>query len=102
MVAAGWMAVSCETGEGIEELRLALAEVVAADVADLGGEVAIAERHRRALDVAVSELKGADLELPELAAEGVRAALEAVQELTGEVVTEDVLDQIFGTFCIGK
>ena len=101
-LAVGWMAVSCETGEGIEELRLALAGVVAADVADLGGEVAIAERHHRSLDVAVSELKGVDLELPELAAEGVRAALEAARELTGEVVTEDVLDQIFGTFCIGK
>ncbi len=97
-----WMAVSCCDRRGVDELRLALAEVVAAEVADLGGEVAIAERHRRALESAVTELESADLESPELAAEAVRAALDAVRELTGEVVTEDVLDRIFGSFCIGK
>jgi tRNA modification GTPase len=86
----------------LEELREALAELVAADIADLGGEVAIAGRHRRALESAVSELESTDFELPELAAEGVRAALDAVRELTGDVVTEDVLDRVFGSFCIGK
>lgn len=97
-----WMTVSCRDGGGVADLRLALAEVVAGEVADLGGEVAIAERHRRSLEVAVTELESADLESPELAAEAVRAALDAARELTGEVVTEDVLDRIFGTFCIGK
>lgn len=96
------MTVSCRDGGGVADLRLALAEVVAGEVADLGGEVAIAERHRRSLEVAVTELESADLESPELAAEAVRAALDAARELTGEVVTEDVLDRIFGTFCIGK
>jgi len=98
----GWYAVSCETGAGVDELRRALTEMVVGEVVDLGGEVAIAERHRRALEGAVAELEGADFELPEIAAEAVRAALEAVRELTGEVVTEDLLDQIFSTFCIGK
>jgi len=30
------------------------------------------------------------------------SALSALNELTGEVVTEDILDRIFSTFCIGK
>jgi tRNA modification GTPase len=30
------------------------------------------------------------------------AGLSALNELTGEVVTEDILDRIFSTFCIGK
>jgi len=99
---APWMTVSCRMGEGVEELRRALAELVAAEVVDLGGEVAIADRHRDALEAAVGELESADLALPELAAEAVRGALEAVRELTGEVATEDLLDRIFATFCIGK
>ena len=98
----GWYAVSCETGAGVAELRGALSEMVAEEVVDLGGEVAIAERHRRALERAVAELDGVDFGLPELAAEAVRAALDAVRELTGEVATEDLLDRIFSTFCIGK
>jgi len=102
VLSAGWYAVSCKSGEGIDELRHALAAVVGVEVADLGGEVAVAERHRRALELAVKELEKTDFELPELAVEGVRAALEAVRDLTGEVVTEDVLDRIFQAFCIGK
>jgi tRNA modification GTPase len=102
VVSPPWRAVSCATGAGVDELRAALVELVAADVADLGGEVAIAERHRLALEAAVNELNAADFELPEVAAEGVRAALDAARELTGEVATEDVLDRIFDAFCIGK
>ncbi len=101
-VRRGWIAVSCETGEGVAELRRVLLEVVEGEVSELGGEVAIAERHRRALEDAVAELDGADFGLPEVGAEAVRAALEAVRELTGEVGTEDLLDQIFSNFCIGK
>jgi len=102
VVSAPWRALSCSTGAGLQELREALAGLVAAEIVDLGGEVAIAERHRRALESAVSELESTDFELPELAAEGVRAALDAVRELTGDVATEDVLDRVFGSFCIGK
>jgi tRNA modification GTPase len=101
-LSVGWYAVSCKSGEGIDELRHALAALVGVEVADLGGEVAVAERHRQALELAVKELEKTDFELPELAAEGVRAALEAALGLTGEVVTEDVLDRIFQAFCIGK
>lgn len=97
-----WIAVSCETGEGVAELRRALREMVEGEVNELGGEIAIAERHRRALEDAVSELEGADFVQPEVGAEGVRAALGAVRELTGEVGTEDLLDEIFSRFCIGK
>ena len=32
----------------------------------------------------------------------LRAALELLSELTGESVTEDVIDEIFSKFCIGK
>ena len=101
-VEEGWLAVSCRTGEGIDVLRRRLEEVVGTEVADLGGEVAISGRHRLALERAQSELAAADPAQPELGAEAARNALQAVRELTGEVVTEDVLDRVFASFCIGK
>lgn len=98
----GWVAVSCASGEGLDRLRRELASVACDGVGGLGGEVAIAERHRRCLVAAAAELDAVDLGLPEVAAEAVRGALEAVRDLTGEVASEDVLDRIFGSFCIGK
>jgi tRNA modification GTPase len=99
---AGWLPVSCVTGRGIDELVSAIGAAVAGEVADLGGAPAIAERHRRALVTARDELARLDDAAPELAAERVRAALDAVGELTGEVAGEDVLDAVFARFCIGK
>ncbi len=98
----GWIAASCVTPRGSESLRLRLAEAVAGEVPDLGGEVAIGERHRRALSRALKELEDCDLDAPELAAESLRWAAEEVAELVGEVVAEDVLDEVFASFCIGK
>jgi tRNA modification GTPase len=40
--------------------------------------------------------------LPELRAEELRVALRAIGRLTGRVDVEDLLDLVFGTFCIGK
>ncbi len=100
--ADGWVAVSSVTPGGADALRLKLADAVAGEVPDLGGEVAIGERHRRALIRAAAELEGCDLATPELAAESLRWAADEVAELVGEVVAEDVLDEIFASFCIGK
>ncbi|MDB5369703.1 MAG: tRNA uridine(34) 5-carboxymethylaminomethyl synthesis GTPase MnmE, partial [Roseomonas sp.] len=40
--------------------------------------------------------------LPELASEALRASVRALGRLTGRVGVEDVLDVVFGDFCIGK
>jgi tRNA modification GTPase len=42
------------------------------------------------------------LETPELAAEDLRLAARALERITGRIGAEDVLDVIFGSFCIGK
>jgi tRNA modification GTPase len=97
-----WIPVSCHSGEGVDTVRHALADTVVGEVADLGGNAAIAERHRSALERAATELDGIRIDEPELAAEAARNALDAVRELLGEVATEDILDRIFGRFCIGK
>ena len=98
----GWLGISCHSGEGLETFRGELLQRVLGGVPDLGGAVAIAARHRRALEEAAAELEACDIECPETAAENVRWALGSVDDLIGEVSTEEVLDEIYGSFCIGK
>ncbi len=98
---------SAVTGEGVEVLHEAIGELAAASPSS-GGEVMVFHtRHRTALAVALRSLEGALAILAgsqplELAAQELRAAAEALGGLTGEVVTEEILDGIFSAFCLGK
>ncbi len=94
--------MSCATGAGIDRLQALLAETVAGGVPDLGGEVAVSSRHRRGLERAAAELTACDLAAPELAAESLRCAASELEALIGVVATDDLLDEVFASFCIGK
>ena len=62
-------------------------------------------RHRELLKDAMAQLRRGldDLHLgPELAAEGVRLAVRALERVTGRSDPEAVLDRVFSSFCIGK
>lgn len=101
---AAAIAVSVLTGDGLGALRGALA-ATAAELAGSGGDAAplTRSRHRAALRDAVARLAELDAApLPELRAECLRAASEAVGRITGRVGVEAVLDAVFGEFCIGK
>ena len=98
--------VSAVTGEGLGELRALLA--VRLGLVEADGELLVLERHREALASAASSLREA-AELarseggaPELVAVRVREALSALGAITGETATEELLDRIFATFCVGK
>jgi tRNA modification GTPase len=93
--------VSCLTGMGLDKL---LGEVTARS-AELIGEGAgpTRARHRAALTAcvdAIDRVKAVDE--PELIAEDLRIAAQALGRLTGRVDVEDILDVIFAEFCIGK
>jgi len=100
--------LSCETGEGIEQLTDLLQQAVAGTaVGSSRSIVAINQRHRDCLHRASEGLKSAKYQLsggggPEFAAVDLREALEAVGDVTGRVDTEEILGEIFGKFCIGK
>jgi tRNA modification GTPase len=94
--------VSCVTGEGLDVLRARLQHLVRQQVAELPDQAAISERHRVVLEGAAGHLSDEELDMPELAAERVRLALVEIGRLTGEVATDEVLDEVFRSFCIGK
>ncbi len=97
-----WQRLSLRTGEGWEGLGERLVALVLGRIADLGGENAVAARHGAHLERAAEHLRRVDLGEPELAAEDLRAALADLAGLTGEVGGEEVLDEVFATFCLGK
>lgn len=98
-------AVSSRTGQGIEELRSALAVwIAAARPRDpLAGSTAArivlaAVSERLAAARAEAERGGA----PELVALSLREAVEAFAPLFGDYPSDDILDRVFSRFCIGK
>ncbi|EHL95478.1 tRNA modification GTPase TrmE [Acetobacteraceae bacterium AT-5844] len=97
------LAVSARTGHGLEALQGVLTEMAAAR-AGLSAEAGLTRpRHRAALLDAARWLDEAvAAPLPELASEALRAAVRSLGRLTGHVGVEDVLDVVFGDFCIGK
>lgn len=102
------LAVSATTGHGLAELGSAL-EAALADRAAAGADVYASGRQRghlhaaqRAVGDALRLLEGDDPARTELGAFEVQTALEALGALVGEVTTDDVLERIFGQFCIGK
>ncbi|EFH12266.1 tRNA uridine-5-carboxymethylaminomethyl(34) synthesis GTPase MnmE [Teichococcus cervicalis] len=97
------IALSARDGTGLDALR-SLLEREAQSRAGLSEEASLTRpRHRAALGEAVDWLEEAQrAPLPELAAESLRAALRSLGRLTGRVGVEQVLDVVFGDFCIGK
>ncbi len=98
--------LSTRTREGFAELEEAIAGFLEQETSEAGEQITKL-RHKKALESALTSLERAERSfLGEMSLEFVtpdlRAALEAMKELTGEVYSEDLLDVIFSEFCIGK
>lgn len=100
------LAVSGLTGQGLDELVAAIARELGGRVRSAG--VMTRERHRSAMRRAAEALLAARLELAcgpgraEFAAEGVGEATRALESLVGRIDVEQLLDEIFSSFCVGK
>lgn len=95
-------AVSALTGEGIDALRADLI-VTARAAMPAPGQVALGQRQHRLLDECCQAIAdAAPAHDPLLAAEHLRLARVALDRLVGRSGTEDMLDALFGRFCIGK
>ncbi|AMJ62159.1 tRNA uridine-5-carboxymethylaminomethyl(34) synthesis GTPase MnmE [Bosea sp. PAMC 26642] len=98
------MALSVWSGQGIDDLLAAIAERL---IGEASSEPALLtrERHRQAVREAIVALERAvagESAQIELLAEDVRVAVGALERLVGRIDVEDVLDQLFNGFCIGK
>jgi tRNA modification GTPase len=96
--------ISALKNTGIDELTRELLQWVATDDTSRD-EIIISEaRHHDALTRALFSLERAQEQLraPTLLASDLRDAVNALGEITGETVGEEILDRIFSKFCIGK
>lgn len=99
------VAVCAPRGEGMEALKEALAAFVPKDGAESSAlsqarHVEAARRACAALSDAVAALSdGMPLDV---AAVDLSAALDALGEITGETMSEKVIDEVFAKFCVGK
>ncbi len=98
--------VSAKTGEGIDSLKAHIKHLAGFDNAGEGAFTA-RRRHLEALRRAHLCLEAGQRELTqnmagELLAEELRLAHEALSEITGEFSSDDLLGEIFASFCIGK
>ena len=100
--------ISCVTGEGLEGLSDAIAHELSMGAGEWGGHaVAINARHQTCLKRAQAALESAEKTLQEGAgAEFIsielRDAMDAIGEIAGRIDTEELLGEIFSSFCIGK
>ncbi|MES2551366.1 MAG: tRNA uridine-5-carboxymethylaminomethyl(34) synthesis GTPase MnmE [Pseudomonadota bacterium] len=100
------LAVSGKTGAGVPELLARIGEILEARVGSAGALVR--ERHRVAVTTAIAALAESRAEVVrpdsrvELAAEHLRQAVRALDALVGRVDVDDLLGEIFASFCIGK
>jgi tRNA modification GTPase len=101
--------LSCLSGEGLNRLEDAIELKLSEGLGlhDAANDVAINARHQDCLRRSLTFLQAAEAALhagtpPEFVAEELRAALNSAGEVVGQKDTEDLLGQIFSTFCIGK
>ena len=98
--------ISAMTGEGIPQLKKTLRDLLIDS--EMDAPVVITNlRHRSALQRSKSSLSRAAVSLgesyaPEFVAMDLNEARVALEEITGIIQTDDILERIFAQFCIGK
>jgi tRNA modification GTPase len=97
--------ISARTSAGIDDLARRLAAIARERIGEREEPLVTQARHRQQLELcraALQAFREGDAEAIELRAEDLRQAATALGRITGRVDVEDVLDQVFGRFCIGK
>lgn len=102
--------ISAVKEDGLEPLKDLVFEKttgVKASMETPVGELIVSVRHRDCLERCRASLERSAAALSsgvarELLATDLRAAIDGLGEITGETTTEDILDVIFSSFCVGK
>lgn len=101
-VPPGSIATSAKTGQGLASLAGAIVEQ-AKGLLPVEGQIALNRRQRDCLSAAQQALRlAAEAGEVVILAESLRQARSAFDRLTGRAGVEDLLDALFGRFCLGK
>lgn len=99
--------ISAKTGEGVEELKNAL--LAASGASGIGAEDVMVTNARhyesliRAQESITRTIAGIEQNLPgDLVAQDLRETITHLSSITGQITSTDILQNIFGRFCIGK
>ena len=108
------LSVCALTGDGLEELRSAIAAAIGDRAVGVSAQMlALQPRHASALHAAAQHLSQAQrllepqrdahaIDSVELIAQAIRGALDELAGLGGQMSPNDVIDRVFARFCIGK
>lgn len=101
------ISLSVATGEGVDELKQHIKRAVGYQSEQQEGAFSARRRHVTALEACLNALENGAEQLQahqagELLAEDLRAAQQALEDITGAFSADDLLGRIFGSFCIGK
>jgi len=100
---AAAFSISAKTGDGLGRLETALQKAAKQAMTGDGAVTITRLRHKMLLEAAAADLDAAlSARDEEVIAELLRRAGDALGRLTGRIDVEDILDQLFGEFCIGK
>ncbi len=94
--------LSATTGEGVAALKTALVQAARAALPKPGEAALNARQHARLAEADEALAAAKNLSDPLLVGEELRRARLAFDRLIGRATTEDMLDTLFGRFCIGK
>jgi len=103
------LSVSAKTGEGLAELTAAIAAAIDANAGNPGIDAPSlgSARQKNLVEAAIAALEEAlhlaEKEEPlDLVSPLLREAVNSLGEITGEVSTADILEEMFSKFCVGK
>lgn len=99
------LVLSTTTGEGLAALHDWIADRLARDLSGADFPAVTRERHRRRLTEALAAVEAGRRALdvaPEMAGDDLRRAADALSRVTGNIGVEDILGEVFSSFCIGK
>ena len=99
----GYLLISAKHNQGIDALLQTISSKIKDKFTSSSGALITRQRYREALYNTINYLSefGFNKEI-ELSAEDIRLACREIGKITGRIEVDEILDKIFGSFCIGK
>ncbi len=95
--------ISAKTKEGLPRLFEKIAEHIKSTASSSSTDIITHARYRESLNECLENLERFNFDKQiELSAEDIRLAARALGKITGQIEINEILDKIFGSFCIGK